>query len=61
KKIGAEKIKINIKIENYQRETGLLEQLASLNYGLYTFAMIEKIFIQLFDISKELQGTLHDN
>lgn len=61
KKIGAEKIKLNIKIENSQRETELLEQLASLNCGPYTFAMIEKVFIQLFDISKELQETLYNN
>ncbi|PEQ03540.1 chorismate mutase [Bacillus toyonensis] len=61
KKIGAEKIKLRIKIENPQRENELLEQLASLNCSPYTFEMIEKVYIQLFDISKELQEKSYNN
>lgn len=61
KKIGEEKIKLGIKIENPQREKELLERVANLNCGPYTSEMIEKVYIQLFDISKELQEKLYTN
>lgn len=60
-KNGKGKIKLGIKIENPQREKELLERLANLNCGPYTFEMIERVYIQLFDISKELQEKRYTN
>ncbi|MDZ4417400.1 chorismate mutase [Bacillus cereus] len=61
KKIGKEKMKLDIKINDPKRENELLHQLTALNCGPYGNTMIEKIYKELFQISKELQETLNDN
>ncbi|PYE88353.1 chorismate mutase [Bacillus sp. 196mf] len=54
--IGKEKMRFNLDINDQTRENFIIKNITAKNKGPYTPKMIEKLYKEIFKISKELQN-----
>ncbi|MBJ8031292.1 bifunctional 3-deoxy-7-phosphoheptulonate synthase/chorismate mutase [Bacillus cereus group sp. N21] len=55
KEIGKEKQRLNLDVDNVEREKNLIEKLITLNNGSYTNEMLKKIYAEIFKASRDIQ------
>lgn len=55
KEIGKEKQRLNLDVDNLEREKNLIKKLTMLNSGAYTSEMLKKIYAEIFKASRDIQ------